>query len=392
MDALSTISVFAETAAGEGLQYQLRRTWGWDAWIVVLLIIGAVAFVVNTYLRERGTSRASARLGLAIVRSTLILMAGAMMLGWLLHRDRTDLPDLVIVIDDSESMQLADRYDDGEILEQLTRRVQSVNLAAPTRINLAKTLLLENGAKLLTELQNRYNVKIYRVGRAARAHTAEGLPMSESIRGIEADEPASWLGRCLRDVFEAQRGRPTAAVIVLTDGITTDGKTLGEVAPYARRKAIPLYVVALGDDKSPQDIRLSDLLVDDVVFVNNVVHFDVKLAASGFAGEQAEVFLKQKDKPGILGRTQVLIKNDGKLQPVRIAYRPTQVGSFEYIVEVVPHKNESDVDNNRITRRVEVRDEKIRVLLVQSEFRVSISSQFVGSPNNTKTVGPGAND
>ena len=54
-------------------------------------------------------------------------------------------------------------------------------------------------------------------------------------------------------------------------------------------------------------------------------------------------------------------------------YRPTQVGEFDYVVEVEPHSDETQSDNNRQQRLVSVRKEQIRVLLVQAypnyEFR-----------------------
>ena len=82
-------------------------------------------------------------------------------------------------------------------------------------------------------------------------------------------------------MLEAQRGRPTAAVILLTDGITTEGKSLVEAAQYARRKTVPLFLVGLGSDRPARDLRLADLLVDEAAFVGDLIHFDVKLVGEG---------------------------------------------------------------------------------------------------------------
>jgi hypothetical protein len=61
------------------------------------------------------------------------------------------------------------------------------------------------------------------------------------------------------EVLESQRGRPTAAVIVLTDGVTTSGKSLSAAAQVARRKTIPLFLVGLGSDRPVRDLRVGDL-------------------------------------------------------------------------------------------------------------------------------------
>ena len=142
---------------------------------------------------------------------------------------------------------------------------------------------------------------------------------------------------------------------------------------YARRRGVPLFPIGLGSDQPVRDLKLSDLLVDDVVFVDDVVNFECKLTATGFEGRKVPVVLREKDKPAVLAKVEVTVGPDGQPQPVRIPFRPTQVGQFEFVVEAEPQPGELQTENNRQTRTVEVRKEKIRVLLVQAypsfEFR-----------------------
>jgi hypothetical protein len=77
-----------------------------------------------------------------------------------------------------------------------------------------------------------------------------------------------------------------------------------------------------------------------------------------------------------LAETKVALADatkDGGSQIVHLEHRADRAGDFEYMVEVLPRDDESNVDNNRITRRVVVRDDIVRVLLVQAypsyEFR-----------------------
>ena len=176
-----------------------------------------------------------------------------------------------------------------------------------------------------------------------------------------------------KDILESQRGRPTAAVVLLTDGITTEGRSISEVAHYARRKGIPLFILGVGDERPPRDLRLSDLLVDEAVFVGDVVHFDFKLAGSGFDSEQVTVWLRQQGQDAVLAQQTLAVAGDGTSHSVRLSYRPEQEGEYEFVVGVEPLKNESNIENNRLAQRVRVRDETIRVLYVQEypslEFR-----------------------
>jgi hypothetical protein len=176
------------------------------------------------------------------------------------------------------------------------------------------------------------------------------------------------LGKGLREVLDAQRGRPTAAVIMLTDGVTTEGQTVSEVAEYVRRKSVPLYLVGLGNDQPPRDLRLSDLLVDDIVFVGDLVNFDFKVTASGFAGQRAVIRLTEKGRGGkVLAEERVTLSKNGESQSARLSYRPLAEGDFEYVVEAQPLAGEANLQNNRQSRIVRVRDESLRVLYVQEQ-------------------------
>ncbi len=365
-----------------GAETTRSHDWPWPPSVTVLVMAGAAALVIWVYVRERGSAGRFMKTVMVALRLLLIALVLFMLYGWVLNRHRTDLPDLLVVLDDSASMATEDHYDDPSQVQQLEQRVQAAGLAGTSRINLAKMLLLSDDARLLDELQRKYRLKIYRVSTSARAVTAEavdeGIAGAASISGkiaeLQATEPASRLGKGVQDVLGMQGGRPTAALVMFTDGVTTEGRAITEVASYARRKSVPLFLVGLGNPDPPRDVRLSDLLVDDVVFVDDLVSFDFKVTASGFEGNRVTVRLRQKGDSGPpLDEIRITLGADGHSQSVRLATRPEQEGEFEYVVQVEDQKGEANVDNNLETRVIRVRDETLRVLFVQAypnyEFR-----------------------
>ncbi|MEQ8788345.1 MAG: VWA domain-containing protein [Pirellulaceae bacterium] len=357
----------AQLDAGQGLETQVVDTWSMPAWVVLSLLIAAAVYVLAIYLHERGAAGLPTKLFLAGVRLSLVALVLLMLYGWVRERHRTDLPDVVIVVDDSASMALEDYYDDEQLRAELSRRVTQSGFDAPTRFDLARWLLLGESSDLLERLRGRYHVKFYFVGESARVQAGdENESLAEKVRRQEPEQQQSRLGKGLRDVIEAQRGRPTAAIILLSDGVTTEGRSLTEAAEYARLKSIPIFAVGLGNDQSPRDLRVNDLLVDDVVFVGDVVNFDFKLSGSGYQGESVTVRLREEGSRNVLAEQQVTVGGDGQSQPVRITYRPPHKGDFKYVVEVDSLEGEADDSNNRQMRQVSVRDETIRVLLVQA--------------------------
>ncbi|MEA1951259.1 MAG: VWA domain-containing protein, partial [Planctomycetota bacterium] len=195
----------------------------------------------------------------------------------------------------------------------------------------------------------------------------------EGIRDLKPVAPVTRLGTGVEGVLKDLRGNVPAAIILLSDGINTEGPSLSDAAAAARRRGVPLFVVGTGDQRPIRDIKLTDLLVDEVVFVDDIVSFEIKLAATGFKDREVEVLLKQEGKSKVLARKKVKIEGQGKSLQVRLRYRPKEEGEFRFRVEVLPLEGELQTDNNAQDRKVRVRKEKIRVLLVAGypnyEFR-----------------------
>ena len=101
--------------------------------------------------------------------------------------------------------------------------------------------------------------------------------------------------------------------------------------------------------------------------------FRFNLIATGYAGKQVEVRLKDKKSGAVLARQTVTIPDSHKPQELTLSHRPDKEGQFDYVVEVDRLADEVRDDNNQLERQVSVRKAQIRVLLVQAypnyEFR-----------------------
>lgn len=366
------------TETGEGMAWRIECVWNWPPWLTLLFAVFAVVLVVAIYRHEGRHSPRWYWMMLAAMRLGLIAAALAMIAQAALTLKRTGLPYAAVLIDDSLSMTIADHYADGPRRAIAQRLVKAGAKGAElTRWNLARTLLTEHGGEFLHNLAEEHKLRVYFLTdvRPTRGQDVAGIV--GEIRSTAPTGESTRLGGGVCAVLDELRGTTPAGIVLMTDGINTDGPPLAEAAEYACRRGVPLFPVGLGSDRPIRDVELSDLLLDDVVFVDDVVNLECKLTATGFEGQKVPVVLRQQGKAAVLARTDVTVGRDDEPQQVHLSFRPTEVGQMELVVEAEPQQGEIQVENNRQTRTIQVRKEKIRVLLV--EARPSFEFRFLGN-------------
>jgi hypothetical protein len=356
---------------GQDTAWQLDLPRTWPSWVVLAFLILAAIYFFAIYRREGTLASQPFKFGLTVLRWLLVMLI-IVMLGELdLRVDRRGLPYLAVVIDDSASMSIPDRYADAKTETAAQSLAQSAGLENATRLDLAKALLLTKQAELLRRLSSEHRVRLYAVSSSMRllgefTGTDDLEGARKQILDLAAERSDSRLGLGLREVLNDLSGLPPTAVIFLTDGITTDGEPLDDAASYAARKRVPLFTVGLGDPHPVRDFELRDLLVDDVVFVDDVVNLEAKLTARGIDGGKATVRLRDKERDTVLATQELEIPDEGQPVTVRLQHRPHETGDVTLVVEVEPVDREFQTRNNSIERQISVREEKLRVLIVES--------------------------
>ena len=365
-------------SSANGATWQLDSAWSWAPWATLLLVIAAVLWTTMLYARESSGARRPYRVLLATLRLVAIGLLLIMLAQWAIALRITGPPAVALVIDRSASMGIADRYDDPAFTARLNEQLVAGGLSEPTRLNLAKLLVTGSDSRLLRELLHRYRTELYlAAGGLERVPPSEDIAqLARVVHDLKTDGPdsnATRLGDGLQRMLDDFRGAPPAAVILLSDGVTTEGTPLADAAEQARRKGVPLFAVGLGRDSPPRDIELADVLVDDVVFANDLVSLQAQIKASGLAGQAARITLRREGVTEPLAEQTIALPATGKSLTVRLVDRPSQPGDVKYVVEVAVREDEINQQNNRQLRTVAVRDDKIRVLLAQGypnyEFR-----------------------
>jgi hypothetical protein len=381
---------------GMGIAWRLDYHWPWPPWATLLGVAVLVVAITGIYLRDprpasgyAGAPRQASRryrFGLAAMRLSALGLVLLMIAQVELFLQRTGLPFVVVIVDDTRSMNTVDRYDENvrKSLEDRVARALGTgqsqedsaarSKAAPlSRWNVARMIFAENDGGLLTSLGESHKLRFYYLSDMKESRGASVPGILAELKAAEAKGDSTRLGSAIRAALDELRGTTPVAIVLATDGINTEGPGLLDAAAYARRKGVPLVFIGVGSDRPARDLKLSDLEVEDVVFVNDLVHFRFKLTAAGFTGKKVPIVLRREkhpdgnseDKGQAVGRIEVAIAADGRSQEVVLPHRPTETGQFRYTIDVELPPGDLPAPHPPLVRSIRVREEKIRVLLVE---------------------------
>jgi hypothetical protein len=220
---------------------------------------------------------------------------------------------------------------------------------------------------------------------ALRADNPSATPITrrEAIAGL--GDPAAWarlkerMNVVIQPFSEPKAGRGTdlydplaeapekvrnlRGIVLASDGDWNEGQPPVQAAAKLRMKGLPVFVVPAGSPTRLPDIELIGL--DAPTF--------------GVNGKSVRVpFTIESSLPREYVTTVTLRTSDGDEQTkeVRIApmgrtndwvvWKPKAIGDYTLTLNVPKHPDEALPDNNRISAPIAIREEKLRVLVIES--------------------------
>jgi von Willebrand factor type A domain/Aerotolerance regulator N-terminal len=372
-------------AAGEASRWNLEySSYFWnghnDPWLGGMLFVLATALVLAVYFREGRNVGFCHRLLMTGLRLGVLVLLLLVLLPQLrVWYERQGWPDVAIILDDSESMSTLDHYRDPKVQAAADALAQQAGVSEPDRLRLAQTLVTRSDPDWLRSLLTQRKVRLHvyhcstRLHRLADVANPEDLAAAvDAIHNLQADarNDSTQLGAAVRQVLGEYNASSLAAVVILTDGVTTEGETLEQAAGYAKEQGVPLFFVGVGDANDVRNLRLHDLQVVDSVFVNDRIFFELTLTGQGYAGLKTTVTVKEKGKDGVLATKNVQLKTASEEVKVQLEVKPAEPGEKTYIIETPLQPDEADKEDNRLERKVLVREAKlIKVLYVEGYRR-----------------------
>ena len=269
---VSHLSFSLPLAVSPELQRRICWTWDLPLWTSVLLTVLAVAWITTIYFRENSPAGKPLRLLLTLLRTTAVALAVVMFAQPVEEWFRLGKPRLVVLVDRSTSMSTADVDNKPRLVAE-------------------KTALAEGEEALLAKWQDSYQLDVVTFAEDVAPIVSDQESVLAKLKSVEtSDDPQAGtrLGDALLYALRELPGSLPTAIVVFTDGVSTHGRPLREVAEQARGLRVPLYAVAIGSEQRRPDVAVEDLLVEEVVFPGDRLQVEATLRAIGYAGRAAQ--------------------------------------------------------------------------------------------------------
>lgn len=365
----------APTQPGQGTAWELavRPSGSLSTTLLTLLAAAIAVGIITLYLRQARQLTLPQKLGLIALRLTALVLIALSLTESTLLVTRTGLPYAAVLIDTSASMGLQDRYRNGT-----SDPGGATGTPSPTRLDIARSALLHHDAAALRRLGERHRLRLYQFDESPRPLGTDQEDLSrliETLKGLTAEGTSTRPGPAVREVLEEFRGVPPAAIVLLTDGIASTGEAdrTSAAVELARLLSVPLLTVPVGSDQPAIDLQAYDLLAEDVILLGDPAAFSFRVRAHGSGGRPIQAELWTADGKEPLAKSEATPSADGQPIGLELSYVPPAEGEYEFSIRVKPWAEEQNTQNNELRRRVRVRREKIRVLLVERlprwEFR-----------------------
>ncbi|HEV3005322.1 MAG TPA: hypothetical protein VGX78_12725, partial [Pirellulales bacterium] len=272
--------------------------------------LGAVVGIWYLYRLEGRSLSWLARLVLSGLRLAIVACMAFMLLELVVEFTKSEqVPShLLVLMDTSESMSLADPYSDASTAREAALRLDLKGadgepdvtaLRKLSRLQLSQRVVGE----LLDELADGRVVTLY-------GFDTKLTPLAPDapLEGLTARGASTGIGDAIAGALAAHRGQDLAGILLVTDGRSNSGLDPRDAAAVAGVQKTPIVVLAAATPEPPRNVKLAGINADKEVFIRDPAEIGVLVEAQGLKDATASVTLEQQIDDGSwkeIGREQV---------------------------------------------------------------------------------------
>jgi len=152
-------------------------------------------------------------------------------------------------------------------------------------------------------------------------------------------------------------------VVLISDGDWNEGLPPVQAASRLRLKGVPVFTVPVGSPIRLPDLELLSLDAPTFGIAGKSVRIPFAIESSLPRETTTTVTLKTSDGDEVT--KEVRIAAMGRTSE-SITWKPKTTGDFTLTLDVPKHSDETLIDNNKLTAPIVIREEKLKVLVVES--------------------------
>jgi hypothetical protein len=204
----------------------------------------------------------------------------------------------------------------------------------------------ENSAEHFEELG--FNVDVYDFGKQLYTRNVWAC-----------EEPRTDIGAALEEVKNRYAHRNVSAVVVCTDGVSNSGR---DPEFGAALLEAPHFFIGTGDTTIIRDIELTELLCNQVTYLQNKFPIEVRLHSNGFAGNKSDI--KVYIDGELVEKEVWSIEEEKAFHSIRFQLEAKSKGIKRIRVVATGVEGESRLENNSATVYLEVLESKREIFIV----------------------------
>jgi uncharacterized membrane protein len=312
--------------------------------ILLLIIIALSAASIWAYRTTiRRTNRRFRGFLIALRTASLVGLAFCLLKPFItIYQTRPDDSYLLLLIDQSRSMQIAD------------------SARQETRLASVNRLLFDPDQGLIHKLNGKFKTRTFAFSDTAKRISP--APLAEA-NGERTNIPAA-----LNEALESLQGAPLSGIVLLTDGADGSGEDITKLGYRMRDRKTPVHTVGVGSEKGINDIEVVKIDAPRAAEEDFPVEIWVTVSRKGY--DKREVTLNLRDENRVVKTLTVNLDKDSPTRRAPIQFIPRNPGTRKYIVEVPPEKDEAVPQNNARKFLLKVAPSKrVKILYVEGRPR-----------------------
>ncbi|HIE30322.1 TPA: hypothetical protein EYP66_23935, partial [Candidatus Poribacteria bacterium] len=249
---------------------------------------------------------------------------------------------LLVLMDDSKSMQIADCSENK------------------TRIEVVRELLFSPQQGLINQLKQRFKTRLF-----AFSSGSQRISVTDALN---ADGDYTDIPKSLSEALEDLKGVPLSGAVLISDGADKSGKDIAKVGYRLRQRKVPVHAVGIGSTEGVNDLELVRVDAPQKVEENYPIEIWITVRRSGYSSRKVIVTLNQEGRE--LKNQVVNLDKKHQSQRISMKFIPRTPGTHKYTVKVHPEPDEIIRQNNEKKFLIKISaSQKTKILYVEGNPR-----------------------